>query len=47
MLEYLSGQKNFNQLSHYNITGYYKFTGSGDINLPDVFALIAQIVTGG
>jgi len=46
MLEYLSGEKNFNQLSHYNITGYYKFTGSGDINLLDVFALIAQIVIG-
>ncbi|PKP57297.1 MAG: hypothetical protein CVT89_04750 [Candidatus Altiarchaeales archaeon HGW-Altiarchaeales-2] len=49
MLEYLSGQKNFNQLSYSNIPGYYKFVGNenSEITLFDVFALIDKIVTGG
>ncbi|PKP56126.1 MAG: hypothetical protein CVT88_10530, partial [Candidatus Altiarchaeales archaeon HGW-Altiarchaeales-1] len=49
MLEYLSGQKNFNQLSYSNIPGYYKFVGNenSEITLLDVFALIDKIVTGG
>ena len=50
MLEYLSGQKNSTQLSNNDIQGYYKFDGNennADLNLFDVFALIAQIVTEG
>ncbi|CEG12984.1 hypothetical protein MSIBF_A3030005 [groundwater metagenome] len=47
MLEYLSGDKNFTQLSHHDIQGYYKFVGSGDINLLDVLALIDNIVIEG
>ena len=50
MLEYLSGQKNLTQLSNHNKPGYYKFDGGNDnkdINLPDVFALIAHIVREG
>jgi len=50
MLEYLSGQKNLTQLSNHNKPGYYKFVGGNDnkdINLPDVFALIAHIVREG
>ena len=41
MLEYLSGERS--QLIH--TQEYYKFVGSGDINLLDVFALIDKIVT--
>ena len=52
MLEYLSGQKNSTELSHYdsnNKYGYYKFVGnvSDDINLFDVFVLIDRIVIEG
>jgi len=49
MLEYLSGEKNLTQLSNYNKLCYYNFVGSdcSDINLPDVFALIENIVIEG
>jgi len=48
MLEYLSGQKNLTQLSNSGKSCYYNFIGSNcnDVNLPDVFALLAQIVIG-
>ncbi|MDI6730734.1 MAG: carboxypeptidase regulatory-like domain-containing protein [Candidatus Altarchaeum sp.] len=46
MLEYLSGQKNLENLSY--TKGCYKFVNyNDDINLFDVFALIDRIVIGG
>ncbi len=42
MLEYLSGQKDLSKCET-----YYNLNEDDDVNLPDVFALIAQIVTEG
>ncbi|OQX21191.1 MAG: hypothetical protein BWK75_03735, partial [Candidatus Altiarchaeales archaeon A3] len=46
ILEYLSGDKNFTDLSNHVKPTYYKFVNeSDDINLFDAFALINKIVT--